>query len=240
MVSKKTEGQIKLILDDLQEAVGLSLIVASEDVTRSTLELISEMQRTPYTKAFVDGVTESQVKDYTAGVKRGGSWCVEPVYEDIGGGSVKASTRRVFVTWLDDMNKEHTEEILKIFAEGEKAGVYPLDQAKMIEEYFDGTRHRAQTAARTESQKIAQDARIEGYKKSNVKYVQYITAQDEKVRPEHEARDMKVYPVNKAPEIGEYNCRCILTEADFLVEEEGYSVEKDDSVIISKEALGLG
>jgi len=72
-----------------------------------------------------------------------------------------------------------------------------------------------------------------------VKYVEYITAGDERVRPEHEQRDGKIYPIDKAPFIGEYQCRCILTEADYAVEEEGAKVEEDDGIIMSKEALGL-
>ena len=37
-----------------------------------------------------------------------------------------------------------------------------------------------------------------------------------------------IYPgIDKAPFIGEYQCRCILTEADYAVEEEGAKVEEE-------------
>lgn len=243
-MDNKTKKEIQTIFDDWKTEVGLALTLNAEDIAymsaSSTLNEIAAMRQTQYTKAFADGVTDDIVKAYEAGIKKGGSMCANPVYEDIGGGMVRCTTKREFVPWLDDFAEEQRTEVMRIFIEGERAGVYPLDMAEDIREYFEGTKHRAVTAARTESQKIAQDARIESYKKSKVKYVQYITAGDENVRPEHEARNMKIYPINKAPDIGEYNCRCILTEADFTVEEEGAEVEKDDSIILSKEELGLG
>jgi len=242
-MDKATKDEIKLIFDDLKDEMGLALSLNAEDIAymtaSTTLKEIAKMRQTEYTKAFADGITDKIVKEYNAGIARGGSVCVEPVYTDLGNGYVRCSTKRRFVPWLDDLSKEQQAEVLRIFIEGERDGVPPLDMAESVKTYFDGTRHRSVTAARTESQKIAQTARIDSYKKSKVKYVQYITAGDEKVRPEHAARNGKVYPISKAPDIGEYQCRCILTEADFYVEEGGAKVEKDDSVIVSKEALGL-
>ncbi|MFA6997252.1 MAG: minor capsid protein [Defluviitoga sp.] len=240
-MDKQTEEEIQTVFDDWKKAVGLALTVNAEviayDSASSTLKEIAAMRRTKFTKAKVDGITDAIVKDYKAGIKKGGSYCVEPIYEDLGNGYIRATTKQTFVPWLDDFSDEQRDAVMKIFIEGEKEGVYPLEMAKQVEEYFAGTRHRAQTAARTESQKIAQTARIDGYKESDVKYVQYITAADGEVRPTHEARHLKIYPINKAPWIGEYNCRCILTEADFVVEEEGAKVETDDSVIIRKEEV---
>lgn len=237
-MDKQTKTEIQTILDDWIKSVGLALSVNAEDIAymsaTSTLKEISAMRRTQNTKAKVDGITDAIVKEYNAGIKRGGSWCVEPVYEDLGNGFVKCTTKQRFVPWLNDFADEHREEVMRIFIEGEREGVYPLEMAKQLEEFFEGTKHRAQTAARTESQKIAQTARIEGYKASKVKSVQYITAADDNVRPSHAARHLKIYPLNKAPWIGEYQCRCILTEADFAVEEAGAPVEKDDSVILAK------
>jgi SPP1 gp7 family putative phage head morphogenesis protein len=242
-MDKETTGKITKIFDDLEKAMGLSLAINAEDIAsitaQSTAEYLSKMHRTEYTKAFVDGITDKITKDYKDGIQKGGSWCINPVYEDIGGGKVRATTRAEFVPWLDDFNAENRKTVMDIFIDGEKGGVYPLDMADQIKGHFENTHHRAQVAARTESQKIAQDARIQGYKKSNVKYVEYITAGDERVRPEHEQRDGKIYPIDKAPFIGEYQCRCILTEADYAVEEEGAKVEEDDGIIMSKEALGL-
>jgi len=240
-MDKATKDEIKLIFDDLLAEMGLALSLNAEDIAymtaSTTLKEIAKMRQTEYTKAFADGITDKIVKEYNAGIKRGGSWCVQPIYEDLGNGTTRCTTKRVFVPWLDDFNETMRKNVMDVFIEGEKAGRYPLDMAKDIRGYFENTKHRAVTAARTESQKIAQTARIDSYKKSKVKYVQYVTAGDELVRPSHEARNGKVYPISKAPWIGEYNCRCILTEADFYVEEEGAPVEKDDAVIIPNNRL---
>lgn len=237
------EARVKEIFNAWQEATSLTLLIQAEDIaaltTGTILDDLATMRQTEFTKAFVDGVTDATVKDYKAGLAKGGSWCVEPVYEDIGGGKIRCTTKAKFVPWLDDFNTEQRNEILDIFVTGERAGVYPLDQAKIVEEYFDSTHHRSVVAARTEAQKVRTAARMEGYRKSGVKYLQYISAGDDRVRPEHEARNGLIYKIKDAPYLGEYMCRCILTEADFAVEEMGMDVEVDESIILSKEDLGL-
>ena len=52
---------------------------------------------------------------------------------------------------------------------------------------------------------------------NGTKYVQYVSAGDDKVRPEHEMRNGKIYRIENAPFMGEYNCRCTLVPADYLV-----------------------
>ena len=74
------------------------------------------MRQTEYTKAFADGVTDDIVKNYKAGIKRGGSYCVEPIYEDLGNGIVKCSTKRTFIPWLDDFSDEMREKWAKSYA----------------------------------------------------------------------------------------------------------------------------
>jgi SPP1 gp7 family putative phage head morphogenesis protein len=212
------------------------LTAQAEEIARLTagtiLDDMDKMKRTKYTKAFVDGVTDDITKDYTKYMKKGGSICVEPKYVKISPGKVRATTEARFIPWLNDFKEEQVKSVLDLMAEGQKAGVYPLDVAKQLEGYFDGTKHRAVTAARTEAQKIRTTARMDGYRKSNVKYVQCITAGDEEVRPEHAMRNEKIYPLEKAPLLGEYNCRCILTEADFAVEELGMPVTESEAEII--------
>jgi len=230
------EEEIIKVFNAWERGVSAALTAQAEEIARLTagtiLDDMDKMKRTKYTKAFVDGVTDDITKDYKKYMKKGGSICVEPKYVKIAPGKVRATTEARFVPWLNDFKEEQVKFVLDLMADGQKAGVYPLDVAKELEEYFDGTKHRAVTAARTEAQKIRTTARMEGYRKSNVKYVQYITAGDEKVRPEHAMRNEKIYPLEKAPILGEYNCRCILTEADFAVEELGMPVTESEAEII--------
>ena len=230
------EEDIIKVFNAWQAGVSAALTAQAEEIARLTagtiLDDMDTMKRTKYTKAFVDGVTDDITKDYKKYIKKGGSICVEPKYVKIAPGRVRATTGARFVPWLNDFKEEQVKSVLDLMADGQKAGVYPLDVAKQLEGYFEGTKHRAVTAARTEAQKIRTTARMDGYRKSNVKYVQYITAGDERVRPEHAMRDGKIYPLEKAPLLGEYNCRCILTEADFAVEELSLPVTENEAEII--------
>jgi uncharacterized protein with gpF-like domain len=72
------------------------------------------------------------------------------------------------------------------------------------------------------------------YRESGTKYVQYITAGDELVRPDHAARNGKIYKLKDAPYLGEYNCRCNLTAADFTVLAEGAPVEPSGAVVVDE------
>lgn len=235
------ESDIIDIVEARKRDIQTTLITQAEIIVpitvRATGAYLSELRRTKFTKAVADGITREIVKEYTKHVKKGGTMCVERVLTPIGDGKVRATTRQVFVPWLDDMAKKQQIDIINFFGEAERLGIHPREQAKLVESYFEGTRHRAMVAARTEAQKLRSDARMLSYQKSGVKYVQYITAGDEKVRPEHAARDGKIYPIEKAPWLGEYQCRCILTEADFAVEELGMKVTKNDAEIIPAEDI---
>ncbi len=235
------ESDIIGVVEERKREIQRTLITQAENIVpitvKATAAYLSESKRTKFTKAVADGITREIVKEYTKNVKKGGTMCVERVLTSTEDGKVRATTRQVFVPWLDDMAKEQQKELISLFGEAERLGIHPHEQAKLIDSYFEGTRHRAVVAARTEAQKLRSDARMQSYQKSGVKYVQYITAGDEKVRPEHAARDGKIYPINKAPWLGEYNCRCILTEADFAVEELGMKVTKSEAEIIPEEDI---
>jgi len=129
------------------------------------------------------------------------------------------------------------EEILRIIGEGQRDGMHPYQIARELRGYFDGTEHNAVTAARTEAQKLRTDARVATYLKTGVHYLEYIAVGDDVTRPEHLARDGKIYPIDKAPWLGEPNCRCILIDADYRVEEEAAAVEESDSITLTPEEL---
>ena len=241
MDADEIDTEIRKIFDTWESETAAALTAQTGEIAdlaaREVLQDLSRGQRTRYTKAVVDGITDKIVNDYKEGMTRGGSVCVDAIYRDIGGGKIRATTKAQFIPWLNDFKEEQIKTIGDMFIEGQRQGVYPLDMVKDLREYFDGTYHRAVTAARTEAQKIRTTARMDSYRKSGIKYVQYITAEDDRVRPEHAARNGKVYPIDKAPLLGEYNCRCILTDADYLVEEEGAPVQESEAEIIDLEEM---
>ena len=95
------------------------------------------------------------------------------------------------------------------------------------------------TAARTEASKIRNDARSASFEESGVQYVEYVTAGDELVRPEHAARNGKIYEHKNSPMMGEINCRCLLTPADYKVNRKGAKVTESDAEYLTGEQAGM-
>jgi SPP1 gp7 family putative phage head morphogenesis protein len=135
------------------------------------------------------------------------------------------------------MREKETEDILTLIAEAEADRVHPRNIARQLKGYFDGTAHNALTAARTEAQKLRADARSEYFREAGVEYVQYIAAMDERTRPEHAARNGKIYRHSDAPWLGEYNCRCTLAPADYLVNRKGAKVEDSQVEILQEKDI---
>ena len=239
-----TDEQRKLIeevLADRQEAIAAALIEEAETLVpvavQSTLGELRRRTADKFTRQIVEGITKEQVAAYRAQVAKGGTDIIERVVTALGDGRVSITTRRTFKPWLSDMATRDQEEILRIIGEGQRGGMHPRQIARELRGYFDGTAHNAVTAARTEAQKIRTDARVATYRETGVRHLEYIAVGDDKTRPEHAARDGKIYPIEKAPWLGEPNCRCTLVDADYKVDEKGARVEKNDAIVITEEEL---
>ena len=239
-----TDEQQKLIeevLADRQEAIAAALIEEAETLVpvavQSTLGELRRRTADKFTRQIVAGITKEQVAAYRAQVAKGGTDIIERIVKDLGDGRASVTTRRTFKPWLADMATRDQEEILRIIGEGQRDGMHPYQIARELRGYFDGTAHNAVTAARTEAQKIRTDARVATYRETGVRHLEYIAVGDDKTRPEHAARDGKIYPIEKAPWLGEPNCRCTLVDADYRVEEEGAAVEESDSITLTLEEL---
>jgi len=191
-----------------------------------------------YTKAEYTAMRARVMKEYTANLQKGGTMCVERVLTPVGNGMVKATTRQVFVPWLADKAERESDEIIALIRQRQAEGMNPRRIAKELEGYFEGTRHNALTAARTEASKIRNDVNVILMENNGTKYVQYVTAGDDKVRPEHEMRNGKIYKLEDAPFLGEYGCRCVLVPADYLVKTGG-KVENTEAEYINKSQAGL-
>jgi SPP1 gp7 family putative phage head morphogenesis protein len=125
---------------------------------------------------------------------------------------------RVFKPWLSESSKEQREKVSDIIRKGIedgkptgarefKVGGYPDGSiAKDLQDYFTERKSHAAMVARTETARIQSEASLTRYKKAGVR-VEYRTARDSNVRPEHLALE-GVYDADKVPPIGEPNCRC--------------------------------
>jgi SPP1 gp7 family putative phage head morphogenesis protein len=63
--------------------------------------------------------------------------------------------------------------------------------------------------ARTETAKIQDIANTRRLEDQGVDKVEWITAEDERVRSIHAERHGQVYNIRDAPSLGEPNCRCV-------------------------------
>ena len=237
-MNKKQAEEIEEVMYLHQIALAEILAAsAAESIAVSSAEALRLLKRGKYTIAEWEGINERILEEYSARLNEGGSMCVDRVLEDVGGGKVAVSTRRVFVPWLNDMREKESREIIELIRDAEAAGVHPNNIARQLKQYFEGTAHNALTAARTEAQKLRSDARSEYFREAGVRYVQYIAAMDERTRPEHAARNGKIYRHEDAPWLGEYNCRCTLAPADYLVNRKGAKVEESQVEILPQKDI---
>ena len=241
MPTDEQRKAIEEVLADRQEAIAAALIEEAETLVPvavdSTLGELRRRTADKFTRQIVAGITKEQVAAYRAQVAKGGTDIIERIVKDLGDGRASVTTRRMFKPWLADMATRDQNEILRIISDGQRDGMHPHQIARELRGYFDGTEHNAVTAARTEAQKLRTDARVATYLKTGVHYLEYIAVDDGKARPDHLARDGKIYPIDKAPWLGEPNCRCTLIDADYRVEEGGAGVEESDSITLTPEEL---
>lgn len=240
MVSKQQQTRIDRLMRLRQTAMATIFAQAAREMSMvASQEVLSWLANDGYTVASARGITDKIVSDYTRNILNGGTDCIERVLALQPNGMYKTTTRQTFVPWLADMSLRDTSNIITLIGEAEQAGVHPRQIAREIEEYFEGTKHNAMTAARTEASKIRNDARSASFEESGVQYVEYVTAGDELVRPEHAARNGKIYEHRNAPYIGEYNCRCLLVPADYKVNRKGAQVTESDAEYLTGEQAGM-
>jgi SPP1 gp7 family putative phage head morphogenesis protein len=240
VVSKQQQTQIDRLMRLRQTAMATIFAQAAREMSMvASKEVLAGLAKTGYTVASAEGITDKIIADYTRNILNGGTDCIERVLTLQPNGMYKATTRQTFVPWLADMSLRDTSNIITMIGDAEQAGVHPRQIAKELEAYFEGTKHNAMTAARTEASKIRNDARSASFEESGVKYVEYVTAGDELVRPEHAMRNGKIYRHDSSPLVGEFNCRCLLVPADYKVNRKGAIVTKSEAEYLTKEQVGM-
>lgn len=241
-MNEKQEKQIQELLRLRMVAYGSILAGFARDIAeiaaKDALRDISNtrtFRNSAETKAAE--IANKVLQGYLENINKGGTMCVEKVETRLPNGNISFTTKEVFKPWLDDMRERDTKAVIDLIGQAETAGVYPLDIAKQLQEYFQGTNHNAVTAARTEAQKIRSDARFTTFADQGIKYGEYVTVGDDRVRPEHAARDGKIYRLEDFPYLGEYDCRCTCVPADYQVEMKGAHVEPSGEIILTEEQL---
>lgn len=232
------EQKIREIVNKVQAATSVALLRTAEQMSvlaaRETVELLKRMGYNlppAEQKRVIDEVVSARIATYAAQLKKGGSDCVERVLTKLTNTKYLATTRVRFIKWLDDKNTKEADDIISLIRRETASNTHPYKIARMLDEVFEGTRHNSETVARTEASKIRNDTRFDVMRSQGVNYLRYVTAGDNRVRPEHHKRNGKIYPADRAPWMGEYNCRCVLVPADRDVMK-GAPVTKTDAELI--------
>lgn len=130
---------------------------------------------------------------------------------DRGGGYiVNEAGQFEFKDWFAQSSKANREKVADIINTGISEGKGVRETKKDLAEFFTQRKNHAELVARTETAKVQSIATTTRLKEQGIGQLQWITAEDERVRSSHAERHLKVYPVNDHPELGEPNCRCVL------------------------------
>lgn len=235
-LTKESQDKIKKAAAALATTEALILVDMANDITpifvSSTIGATSAASKATITKATEKSISNSILKEYRNNMTtRGGSEITERVIEDIGGGKAKVYQRRVFSTWLKDLPETQRKEISKRISQGVSEYKNPRLIAKDISSFMSGVNHNAMTAARTESASLLYQSNIETRKELGQEYVRWVSAGDEKVRPEHQLLNGRIFRISEAPPQAAPNCRCVYVSADWDVSR-GAGVESSGAVIM--------
>lgn len=100
-----------------------------------------------------------------------------------------------------------------IIQDGLLNGTSTKNMAKLIAERFDVAASRAKFLARDQTATLNAQVSSVRMQSAGITKYEWSTSNDERVRPEHAARDGKVYEWSSPPEGGnpgeDYNCRCV-------------------------------
>jgi len=128
-----------------------------------------------------------------------------------GGGYVVENGNLIFKPWFQEANQKAREEVADMINTGIREGKSIDDIKKPLRKYFNQRKRHAEMVARTETAKIQDIASTRRMEEQGVDKVQWITAEDERVRDSHAERHMQVFDIRSSPSLGEPNCRCVKT-----------------------------
>ena len=128
-----------------------------------------------------------------------------------GGSYIVKNGNLEFKAWFYESNRKARDEVADLINTGIREGRSMKDTEKDLRKYFNQRKRHAEMVARTETAKIQDIASTRRMEEQGVDKVQWITAEDERVRDSHAERHMQVFDIRSSPSLGEPNCRCVKT-----------------------------
>jgi SPP1 gp7 family putative phage head morphogenesis protein len=107
----------------------------------------------------------------------------------------------------DWLKKSFLEKLVK-WATGETK---ELHVTRLVNEMKETSARRARFFARDQFSRFNRSVMVASYRQAEAPYVEWLTCSDERVRPEHEIRNHKIYTMQGLiadPEFQSWNCRC--------------------------------
>lgn len=126
-----------------------------------------------------------------------------------GGGNIVENGKFKFKPWFRQSNRENRKAVAKIINDGIKEGKGVRALEKDLKPFFNARKRHAELVARTETAKVQDIANQKRMREQGITKMQWITAEDERVRSAHAARHNRIYDVGEI-HIGDPNCRCDL------------------------------
>lgn len=110
------------------------------------------------------------------------------------------------------IDEQYAADVAKHVAEAVAAGKTPEEIAQILRDRFGVRESRARLIASDQIGKLAANINETRQRESGVRYYRWRTRGDDRVRPEHAARDGKIFAWDSPPAGGhpgsEVNCRC--------------------------------
>lgn len=130
-------------------------------------------------------------------------------------------------TWVGDKNFKarqaaNTNKFLDKLKELEEDNKLDEDEKlvlkkKLVKQY----RYTVYRLTRTETSRVINTASLRAYESGGISYVEWVTAEDERVCEICRPRDRKIYEISLAPSCPDHpNCRCVLIP--YIKDEEEY------------------
>jgi SPP1 gp7 family putative phage head morphogenesis protein len=176
-------GKIDTAFDELDKAL-ITTLTAQAVVAHVAGDLAVQKQLgIKTTSSLVKSAASNYGKEY------------KKLLVDRGGGMVvDKNGKLVFKDWFSQSSRESREKVADIINTGIKEGKGIRETEKDLKEFFNQKKRHAELVARTETAKSQSIATTNRLIEQGIEHVQWITAEDERVRHSHAERHNKIYP----------------------------------------------
>lgn len=128
---------------------------------------------------------------------------------DHGGSFIVNNGILEFKDWMRALKPELISSAEKVIIQSKTYGYTPQKlREELLRSMGAEYNNRLYVSAYVESRTIEDKTKRELYDETGISSVKWYTQKDDRVRPEHQKREGKIYLVRECPSLGEPGCRC--------------------------------